>query len=167
MEEARWLDSYLIQQLLWTDHRMESSNECSRTTDSMEIFPFPSISVSLNAVLSVPSIYQNLSHCEWKNKRLHVDSILVFIRLQQSGMYFPWDSCFCFMLKVITWHSDQIGNDFLLSDVQRKNSCLVPLVKWLRTVVSWGSARRLFLGLISSLPCPCCLSTNQKKRSQE
>lgn len=80
-----------------------------------------------------------------------MDSILVFIRLEQSGMHFPWDSCFCFMLKVITWHSDQIGNDFFFSDVQRqeKNLCLVPIVKWLRTVVTQGSARMLIQGMIS------------------
>lgn len=34
-------------------------------------------------------------------------------------MYFPWDLCFCFGLKVITWHSDQIG-DFFLPDAWRQ-----------------------------------------------
>lgn len=68
---------------------------------------------------------------------LHVDSILVFIRLEQSGMYFPWDLCFCSGLKVITWHSDQIG-DFFLPDAWRQERICVWWHLWSDEEQAWA-----------------------------
>lgn len=65
------------------------------------------------------------------------------------------------MLKVVTPHSDQMGYDFFLSGCQtRKNLCLAPLVKWLRTVDS-QNAHPVSNKLDSGLLCSCHLGTKK------
>lgn len=134
MGETCGPDSSVIQQLLWTDHRMEWSNECLRIRlDSREIFPFL-MNLFFNCCLSVPSI-EHCAHCEWAHSQwenltsVPRDSVLVFIRLEQSRMYFPGT---CVSASGWRW---LLGIRIRLRFLPpwclktRKNLCLVPLVE--------------------------------------